>query len=103
MKNPEEIRDMLARGDAPEAMARMLARQEKGGPPDFTITSAKLVSVTQEGLVIAWETENAGVGEITIHRDEDGNAVIDATSMSRAFVRSVFDKLINSIRGDCWL
>lgn len=92
--------------DAPEAMQRMLQAKATGAKPDYTVTSAKLVAANEVepvGFVIAWETESAGFGQVTIQIDEEGNTIIDAETMGRDFVKAVFAKLVDSIRGDCWL
>ncbi len=91
----KNIKDVTWRN--PQAMDRALAAKAEGRKPDFTVTGARLDRVQQGpplGIVIAWETQSAGFGELTIRQYEDGRVALETEGMSADFCKRVLGKLV---------
>ncbi len=83
----------------PEAMRRLAERKAAGKSPDFTVTGAYVRetwrTAEKDGFIIAWETESAGFGELTVVT-KNGKTRVDSEGMSMAFCLRVFGKLIGA-------
>lgn len=83
----------------PVAMDRALAAKAEGRAPDFTITGAK-ISHVDEGppkvVVVTWETQSAGFGELAIAQFEDGRVELETEGMGHDFCTRVLAYLITS-------
>ncbi len=80
-----------------------IKRMVRPGKADFTVTAARLVGAGEKNgevwLIIAWETESAGFGELSI--SQDGEALeADTERMGRRFVGEVFAKLVSNMEID---
>jgi len=81
---------------SPECIER-LALPGRGIKPDFTVTAARLESTSDSGFMIAWETQSAGFGTVTIYRDDAGVLKCDNEAMSLRFVKEVFAKFLEGL------
>ena len=60
--------------------------------PDFTVTKVGLID---DSFALCWQTASAGFGEVTFQRDGD-RIVCDNEAMSRAFLKEVLCKLVDT-------
>lgn len=82
---------------SPECVSRMIEGRKKSTKPDFTVTAAKVLQLQDEFLVVAWETQSAGFGTVSIYKDTDGTYRCGNETMDRRFLKSVFSKLLDEI------
>ena len=85
-----------------ECVAGIVEQMLTGEKPDHTITRVSIDNfgdcASGDGLYLclAWETQSAGFGVLTIYQREDGKIEMDTEAMSAEFVKAVFNKLVDS-------
>jgi len=99
-ENVEKVRQLASEGkiefSQPEAFARVNMKT-----PDFTITGVQLdhtwneEGTNRKGFLLTWQTQSAGFGELVFIMWEDGSLHCDSETMSKSFVKSVFNYLVD--------
>lgn len=75
-----------------EEQSKALSRISLGKKPNFTVTAARVEERGEDWILIAWETQSAGFGTLTIGK-HNGEWMVDNEAMGIRFCREVFAKL----------